>query len=1020
MIRITGSSFLTICLFSLSALVVHADEQSISLQNKFSPSLSVEQQLTQLKLENDKKRIASQLNQLILIQTLSPEQKLKILHAQSMNYFTLNDFERAISTQESAKLIAKEHNLRQEQAESDKLIGIFYYYKSMYPQALLAYKASLKYYLLIDAPLKQAGLYNNMALVQTAQSDFTQAIESYKLAENLYQKFGAEGDKIDVRYNIATLYAGLRRYDIAIKMFLDVIEKYERLGKQKEQAKAWGDLGVAYKYAGDYELAKKYALEAKLYFEITNDQYELSAQFHNLAEAYNQLNDTENAEKYARQCLVISLRSEHQKAYVGCLQSLSQVLFKQGHLAEALEYLTTSQKLAIDMDYQDVIRTNKGIFSLIYAADNQNNKAFDYFKRFLTDSFEVENKLLNVQLAKFESEHLSQQVEKLEQQKKLQQLKMAKENQQRNFILLAAFLIILSGFLFYRRQVEKQSKRELESKVQLRTEALVATSKALEEANKVKSQFLANMSHEIRTPLTAVIGQAEAIMNGDIDERYLQKEVGIILGNSHHLLQLINDILDLSKIEANKFELSPKPENIVAIMQEVHDMFYEPAMRKHLSFKATHTLHNPFMVNIDALRLKQILINLCANAVKFTSKGSVLCHVTIKEHHLVFQVTDTGIGMNEIQLAQIFDSFTQGDSSISRRFGGSGLGLFLSAQFAQIMKGKITVESKEKEGSTFTLCLPLECMMIENNLGDMTSTEQLTLNITNNTNKVSQVKNKKSLQKLISTEQHITGIVIPTSNKKHALNVASAFANTNKYTGNILLADDHDDNRRLIARLLTNLGLTVFTASNGREAIELYEQTNVSVILLDIQMPEMDGISAYKALRKLGCNKPIYALTANAMSHEIDEYIALGFDGHLKKPIEREQFLIIIAKYFPLQKVDSLLKEESEEEKIPKTITHAKSDHSKPAFDMSDLIATFKKGLTNDDYAIKEHYKNGDTEKLRQHIHQLAGAAQMFGFAPLSEHAISIELAIKSEQFTQVDVQLPLLLKEIESILSES
>ncbi|MFB1000394.1 MAG: ATP-binding protein, partial [Colwellia sp.] len=460
---------------------------------------------------------------------------------------------------------------------------------------------------------------------------------------------------------------------------------------------------------------------------------------------------------------------------------------------------------------------------------------------------------LNTQLATFESEKLKEEVKQLKQNKKLQQLQAEQAEQQRTFSMAAAVFIVVLILFVLNRNIERRSKLKLSKRVKNRTQELELLTNELVKANGIKSQFLANMSHEIRTPLTSIIGQSEAIINGDIDKKYLQKEVEIIHGNSLHLLELINNILDLSKVEANKLELELVEQDLQIILHDLANLFNKSAKAKGLHFQITHTLPSRFLLSIDGFRLKQILINLCSNAIKFTSRGSVTLNVSVNDSVLTMAVTDTGIGMSETQLQKLFTSFTQGDSSISRRFGGSGLGLCLSEQLAKLMLGNISVTSTLNQGSTFTLVMP--CKQLEHN--------QL-VNFTP------------------------TNIVA---------SLATASAN-DKFTGQIVLADDHDDNRRLIARLLTSLGLDVLCASNGREAVELCLEHKTKLILMDIQMPEMDGIEAFKVLRQKGCVQPIVALTANAMSHEIDKYLTLGFDGHLKKPIERKLFVATIAKYY--------------------------------------------------------------------------------------------------------------------------
>lgn len=503
---------------------------------------------------------------------------------------------------------------------------------------------------------------------------------------------------------------------------------------------------------------------------------------------------------------------------------------------------------------------------------------------------------------------------------------------------------------------QKQFVTDLEQQVKEKTASIEQESLKRLEATQVKSQFLANMSHEIRTPLTSIIGQSEAIINDEIDPRDLHAEVEIIYNQSHYLLNLINDILDLSKIEANKLNLNVQQHSLIVIINELHHMFNEQAKVKGIEFKVTHNLPDDFIIKLDGLRLKQILINLCSNAVKFTRNGEVLLNVSLENDQLFFHVSDTGIGMTDEQLLHIFDSFSQGDNSISRRFGGSGLGLNLSEQLAEKMGGYIQVESEWEKGSVFSFILPYNAKF---------------------TNKV----------------------------KPDDLSIEPSISYDNlSLQGTILLAEDHHDNRRLITRILKKLGLDVIAVSNGREAVEMYFKHQPQVVLLDIQMPVMDGIEAIKVLKEQGCKAKIIALTANAMHHEIKEFIALGFDEHLKKPIERNKFIATVAQYYQT-------KAPLNDEQI------AEFEYRISNVDMSDLIEKFSDSLAVEHENILRNQKNNDMDSMAKQMHQLAGAAQVFGFEKLANCALKVEIAIKKNKVDQIQALTDMLIDELDKIL---
>jgi len=931
-------------------IFLFAIELSVQAQN-------IDKQLKEIEQQENKTIVVAQLSQLLKNETLSHSQRIKILILQSRGFLTLSDLNKALTVIQQAKQLANQERLLLQQAQADKLIGIIFYFQGQYEQSLLSYQAALHYFqkqpFSADIAIKQANILNNIALVQTSQGDAFAALKTYQQVEPLYQRYGDEVDKIDVRYNLAVLYISLRRFDIAISMLKDVIAKREVIGDDYGVAQASGDLGVSYKHSGQYQQAEQYILNALNYFQMHGHHYDVASQLHNVAEVYYALSNLDKALNYALSAINEGKRIGNQKTHGGSLHVLAKIFFYQGDIEQARTNVKLSNVIAEKMGFQELMNDNLGLMSLIYAADKKTINALNAQLSYQKSRLKLSNESLNEQIAQFESDQLIQQVESLQQSKKLQQLELTKAAQQRQFTVLGVALLLVVLFLIYRRYLESRLTRELENRVKQRTKALEFLTKELQEANMIKSQFLANMSHEIRTPLTAVLGQAEAIIHGDFDDATIVKEVAVIHSNSLHLLQLINDILDLSKIEANKFELENRQQNLHEIVDKLNDIFTEQAQRKNLSFTITHHLPSPFIIDVDGLRLKQILINLCSNAIKFTSEGWVSLDISIIDKTLLFTVTDTGIGMNSAQIAKVFNMFTQGDNSISRRFSGSGLGLFLSDQLAKVMSGNITVSSQLNHGSTFVLKLPF---------GEI----------------------YPSLDH-IETSENVLGM---TTQRK-------------KYTGKILLADDHDDNRRLIARLLTSLGLEVIEACNGIEAVELCMEHQPSLILLDIQMPRMDGIQTLEKLQKLGCNQSIYALTANAMSHEIAQYLSLGFAGHLKKPIEREIFLATIAQHYSEINSSDI---NTPPEKIDRSL------------DISDLVQSFVKNLSPDKQELLRYSDNHDNENLARTAHKIAGAAKMFGFAELSQSAIELESAIKKQNIAIIDDLTHCLLDEITSV----
>lgn len=518
-------------------------------------------------------------------------------------------------------------------------------------------------------------------------------------------------------------------------------------------------------------------------------------------------------------------------------------------------------------------------------------------------------------------------------------------------VLYAVLMLFIIGYYIRYRQArhdkeilrQKRFVSELEQQVAEKTKKIQYESDKLIEANKVKSQFLANMSHEIRTPLTAVMGLSESIIQGDVPSKDVTGEVGRIHNQSRHLLTLLNDILDVTKIEENKLELEPYHLDIGALLNEINDLFVSHAAAKKLQFSIVKQLPANLIVHVDGLRLKQVLINLISNALKFTEQGHVTVIISQQESLLLFNVVDTGIGMSAKQLENVFDVFTQADSSINRRFGGSGLGLALSRKLVSMMGGELQAKSELDKGSIFTFSIPVT---ITNSASDPRET-------------------------------------------------ASNLETIPKLQGDVLLAEDHPDNRRFIARLLERLGLKVITAKDGIEAIQFFKESQPQLILLDIQMPQKDGIQTFRELRALGATQPIVAITANVMAHDIERYKEIGFDHYLTKPIIRKQLIDIISRYF-----HSVINVEEAQEAPQRT-------------EFQDLRVEFIARLGSEITEFES--AAGKVKEVCELAHRLSGAAQLLEFKELAALAGDLERAARDDS-DLVSESLALLLAKMRQL----
>jgi signal transduction histidine kinase/DNA-binding response OmpR family regulator len=511
-------------------------------------------------------------------------------------------------------------------------------------------------------------------------------------------------------------------------------------------------------------------------------------------------------------------------------------------------------------------------------------------------------------------------------------------------------------------------------------------------ADLARSHFLANMSHEIRTPLNAIIGLSEVLAEENLTEEQ-QGHLGIIRDSAQNMLDLINDILDFSKIEAGKFNLDIIECSLEHLLAIVESMMRPQAMQKNLEFAVSQKTDLPVLIKTDPMRLRQCLVNLINNAVDFTEKGHVYVNVYLENVQgkdcIRFNVEDTGIGIAPQDQERIFHEFTQAAIVQNRKSGATGLGLTITQKLVNLLGGNVSVKSELGKGSTFSIVIPAGLDV-----------------------KAQPLFNKYDQLKRLRKE------------KKSGENLT--------LSGRVLVAEDTPTNQTLIKLLLTKLGFEVEIAEDGKQALDMALSGDFDAILMDIQMPHMNGYDATRKLRQAGYKKPVIAVTAHAMRGDKEKCLAAGCDDYISKPINRQQLINVLREYLGSEPQDvpeqldaaasqveqlsrmcedaersgSAQQSLSEEDLRPgelidfQAVSEICDDHAV----IKEVANMFLKDSPRCIKSIAEAIKSANPKHIRMYAHSLKGAALQIGAKKLAEFAYQLECAGRDKNMQDVPV----------------
>jgi signal transduction histidine kinase/CheY-like chemotaxis protein/HPt (histidine-containing phosphotransfer) domain-containing protein len=487
--------------------------------------------------------------------------------------------------------------------------------------------------------------------------------------------------------------------------------------------------------------------------------------------------------------------------------------------------------------------------------------------------------------------------------------------------------------------------------------------KELEGSLRGKNMFFATMSHEIRTPIAAIMGLAEILSNEEYDSPFDSKQAArMVLSNSQYLLEVINNILDIAKAETGNLEIENTNCSLFEVVDDVDSIVALKAREKDLHFSIDFDYPLPNVISSDPTRLKQVLVNLVNNSIKFTDTGSVKMSVRFDASRslLLFAVSDTGIGMTEEEQEQLFKPFQQANTSITRRFGGTGLGLSISKEIVENFGGKIQVESATNIGTTFQFSIPLPC---ESSL---------------------ELVESNPLRRKPTTDY------------------------SQRFSGKVLVVEDEPVNQRLIAHLLKKAGFEVETASSGEIGVEKASSGNFDLILMDMHLPGIDGLAATRQLKEKNIQTPIVALTASSNRDSINALLDAGCEEYVPKPFQRGELLDTLRRYFVNQKTPST-----------GAVASAIAASALPNDNAyAELVVDYANLLPGRVQELETAFLNSNWLEVREHAHRLIGAG-LFGFSKVSIIAKLMEEQAERQSKSDCEELLIRLQKETEILRSD-
>ncbi len=768
---------------------------------------------------------------------------------------------------EKATEYAIKNNDQEMLADCYNYRGIYLEDKSKFSEALIQYNEAYNIALSLNDSVGIAMYANNVAGIYVLWGEYEKSLSMYHTSLSIYNAIDDQEGIAAIYNNLGVLYDYQKDYVTALAFYEKALIIYRKIENEEGVANALNNIGLIYFYNKEYTKARDHYIKSLSYDFERNNKPGIAISFGNIGELYLEMGEIETALQYYEKALALNVEIGNKEGIARVKNQIGTLNTETGKYQEAEKQLKESLSIAEETGTVDLILENLNQLHKLYFQQNKYKIAYIIQSEFHTiqDSiFSVEKReRLNQLQTQYDYEKHLRDIELLKDKSKLTEMQLKQQhlrNQQQRGILYAVIFLVLIVAFFLINSAKNNNKIHQNnmqllaknSEIEAAKQELIFAKEKAEESDKLKSSFLANMSHEIRTPMNSILGFSELLAEEHIPTEEKREYINYIKSAGKTLLALINDIIDLAKIEAEQITVNIYPTNLNIMMSELAEYYSELKKiggKEEIQINInTDLTDNKASILTDSERFRQIMTNLLSNALKFTESGSIDFGYKLKDEKLLFYVKDTGIGIKEKNLKIIFDHFRQIDESHTRKFGGTGLGLTICRNLISILGGEIWAESTPGVGSTFFFTLPYNPV-------------------------------KESTH---GTENENTNSSLPDLNDKI-----------------ILVAEDEDSNFLLMKTQLKNSGVTILRAKTGLEAVDIFKlyRERIDLILMDIQMPEMNGYEAMKAIKQQDKNSIIIAQTAHAMAEEQKKIKDSGFDDYMAKPITKTKFNTILKKY---------------------------------------------------------------------------------------------------------------------------